>query len=144
MISLEGITTEDITDENHPVSSSEGHPTCSCLCVTNGDHMCDPRMSNFSNLKDANQTICVIITTDLLTDDDTDTLLANVTSRNKLLDDLMELNGFLSQRIAELHSDSDFPLAVQVGVTYIIFVLLPWQNSWMILYKCRVVKVLRT
>ena len=44
-----------------------------------------------------------------------DTLLANVASRNKLLDDLMELNGFLTQRIAELRSDSDFPLAVQVS-----------------------------
>ena len=47
-----------------------------------------------------------------------DTLLANIITRNKLLDDLMELNGFLAQRISELHSDSEFPLAVQVGVTY--------------------------
>jgi len=52
-----------------------------------------------------------------------DTLLANVTSRNKLLDDLMELNGFLTQRIAELHSDSDFPLVVQVGVANILLLL---------------------
>ena len=43
-----------------------------------------------------------------------ETLLANVGSRNKLLDDLMELKGFLTQRIAELNSSSDFPLAVQV------------------------------
>ena len=49
-----------------------------------------------------------------------DTLLANVASRNKLLDDLMELCGFLTQRIAELRSDSDFPLAVQVGVTHVV------------------------
>ena len=55
---------------------------------------------------------------------DMDTLLSNVSSRNKLLDDLMELNGFLTQRIAELHSDSDFPLAVQVGVVN-MFMLLP-------------------
>jgi len=46
-----------------------------------------------------------------------DTLLANVTTRNKLLDDLMELSGFLGQRITELSSDTDFPLAGQVGVT---------------------------
>ena len=45
---------------------------------------------------------------------DMDTLLANVTSRNKLLDDLMELSGFLTQRIAELRSDSDLPMSVQV------------------------------
>ena len=51
---------------------------------------------------------------------DMDTLLANVTSRNKLLDDLMELIGFLTQRIAELRSDSDFPLAGQVGVTHVV------------------------
>jgi len=48
---------------------------------------------------------------------DTDTLLANFTTRNKLLDDLMELSGFLGQRITELSSDTDFPLAGQVGVT---------------------------
>ena len=47
-----------------------------------------------------------------------DTLLANVTSRNKLLDDLMELSGFLTQRIAELRSDSDLPMAVQVREPY--------------------------
>lgn len=49
---------------------------------------------------------------------DMDTLLANVTSRNKVLDDLMELSGFLTQRIAELHSDSDFPMSVQVRGPY--------------------------
>lgn len=77
---------------------------------------------------------------------DTDTLLASVTTRNKLLDDLMELSGFLTQRIAELHSDNDFPLAVQVGVAYVIIIimLLPWQTSWRkIPYKCRVARVLR-
>lgn len=46
--------------------------------------------------------------------EDMETLLANVTSRNKLLDDLMELSGFLTQRITELRLDSDFPLAVQL------------------------------
>ena len=51
---------------------------------------------------------------------DMDTLLANVTSRNKLLDDLMELSGFLNQRIAELRADIDFPLAVQVGVAHTV------------------------
>lgn len=51
---------------------------------------------------------------------DMDTLLANVTSRNKLLDDLMELSGFLNQRIAELRADTDFPLAVQVGVAHTV------------------------
>jgi len=55
-----------------------------------------------------------------------DTLLANVTTRNKLLDDLMELSGFLGQRITELSSDTDFPLAGQVSETCRHGSLLPW------------------
>ena len=77
--------------------------------------------TNFSNLTFVDALLVATHTSNscygddvILSTLDTETLLANVGSRNKLLDDLMELKGFLTQRIAELNSNSDFPLAVQV------------------------------